>query len=126
MKRKTLLIASIAAIAVTIAPPISGFASQPLAVSAAFDPNPPRMGPNTITVSVSDRGNAVTGAKVTIKTDMPAMSMPGPTLTAQDNGDGTYSARTNLTDATAWRFRITAKAGANTGTSTVNIEVKPK
>jgi nitrogen fixation protein FixH len=104
------------------APPVAG--AQALAVSASVSPNPPKTGPATLVVTVSESGKPVIGAKVTIKTDMPAMAMPGPTLTATDNGDGTYSALTNLTDATTWRLRIGAKFGAKTGTATVNIDVK--
>jgi nitrogen fixation protein FixH len=99
-------------------------AAQALAVSASVSPNPPKTGPATIVVTVAESGKPVTGAKVTIKTDMPAMSMPGPALRATDNGDGTYSALTNLTDATTWRLRISAKSGAKTGTAVVSVDVK--
>jgi nitrogen fixation protein FixH len=126
MNRKTLLstLGLVFAVAALGAPIAAGAAAQPLAVAAAFTPNPPKTGSTTIVVTVSDRGKPVSGAKVSIKTDMPAMSMSGPTLTATDNGDGTYSALTNLTDATTWRFRISAKAGANAGTAVVTVDVK--
>jgi hypothetical protein len=104
------------------APPVAG--AQVLAVSASVSLNPPKTGPATIVVTVSENGKPVIGAKVTIKTDMPAMSMSGPTLRATDNGDGTYSALTNLTDATTWRLRISAKSGTKTGAATVTIDVK--
>jgi nitrogen fixation protein FixH len=104
------------------AAPVS--AAQALAVSASVSPNPPKTGPATIVVTVSESGKPVSGAKVTIKTDMPAMSMPGPTLRATDNGDGTYSALTNLTDATTWRLRISAKSGAKTGAAVISVDVK--
>jgi nitrogen fixation protein FixH len=99
-------------------------AAQALAVSASVSPNPPKTGPATIVVTVSENGKPVNGAKVTIKTDMPEMAMAGPTLRATDNGDGTYSALTNLTDATTWRLRISAKSGAKTGAATISIDVK--
>lgn len=104
------------------ASPVAG--AQTLAVSASVSPNPPKTGPATIVVTVSENGKPVSGAKVAIKTDMPSMAMPGPTLRATDNGDGTYSALTNLTDATTWRLRISAKSGTKSGAATVNIDVK--
>ena len=131
MNRSILLsaLASAFTLAAINAPAARGAAAsvagaQALAVSASVSPNPPKTGPATIVVTVSENGKPVNGAKVTIKTDMPAMSMSGPTLRATDNGDGTYSALTNLTDATTWRLRISAKSGANTGAATVSIDVK--
>ncbi len=126
MKRTSLLatLAGALALAAFTAPSVSGAAAPALAVAASVSPNPPKTGPTTIVVAVSENGKPVRGAKVSIKTDMPAMSMAGPTLTATDNGDGTYSALTNLTDATTWRLRISAKSGAKTGTAAVSIDVK--
>ena len=112
------------ALAVLNAPPATLAAAPALSVSATVSPTPPKTGPATIVVTVSESGKPVHGAKVTIKTDMPSMSMAGPTLKATDNGDGTYSALTNLTDATTWRLRISAKAGTMNGSSVVNLDVK--
>ncbi len=50
--------------------------------------------------------------------------MTGPTLTAADNGDGTYSAQTNVNYATQWGFDIRAKAGTKTGKLSVKADVK--
>jgi hypothetical protein len=104
---------------------MSGMKMPALTVSTAFDPAPPRQGPETITVTVKDAaGKPVKGAKVKIATSMPAMSMAGPTLTAQDNGDGTYAAQTNLNYATTWSFAVTASAHWKTATSTTKQVIK--
>jgi hypothetical protein len=55
---------------------------------------------------------------------MPAMSMAGPTLTATDNGDGTYAAQTNLNYATKWTFDVSVSAGGKSGTAHVTEDVK--
>jgi hypothetical protein len=95
------------------------------AISTQFSPDPPKQGAETITIGLEDAGGSpVKGAAVTIATNMPSMSMAGPTLTASDNGDGTYSAQTNLNYATAWTFDVRAKAGAKSGHVTVKADVK--
>lgn len=94
-------------------------------ISTRFAPDPPRQGAETITIGLEDAaGNPVKGATVTIATNMPSMSMRGPTLTAADNGDGTYSAQTNLNYATTWTFDVRAKAGAHKGRTSVKADVK--
>jgi hypothetical protein len=96
-----------------------------LSMSTTFAPNPPHQGPETITVMVKDAtGKPVKGAKVKIATNMPSMSMPGPTLTAQDNGDGTYSAQTNLNYSTMWTFTVTASAKGKSGGTKAQANVK--
>ena len=96
-----------------------------LSVSTMFDPNPPHKGPETIMVTVKDAaGKPVKGAKVKIVTNMPTMSMAGPTLTAQDNGDGTYSAQTNLNYATMWTFAVSASAKGKSGSAKAQANVK--
>jgi YtkA-like protein len=97
-----------------------------LKVSTVFTPNPPRQGPEAITVTVRDAdGNAVRGATITITANMPDMSMKGPKLTAQDNGDGTYSARANLNYATTWMFDVKAtSADGKTGSGLTKVVVK--
>jgi nitrogen fixation protein FixH len=94
-------------------------------IATQFAPDPPKQGPETITVTVKDAsGNAVKGATVTIATNMPAMSMAGPKLTATDNGDGTYSAQTNLNYATKWTFDVAVAASGKSGTVRVAHDVK--
>jgi hypothetical protein len=94
-------------------------------ISTQFSPDPPKQGAETITIGLKDaNGDPVKGATVTVATNMPSMSMAGPTLTATDNGDGTYAAQTNLNYATPWTFDILAKAGAKSGRISVKAEVK--
>jgi hypothetical protein len=96
-----------------------------LTVSTMFDPNPPHKGPETIVVTLKDAtGKLVKGAKVKIATNMPTMSMAGPTLTAQDNGDGTYSAQTNLNYATLWTFAVVATANGKSGSAKAQASIK--
>jgi nitrogen fixation protein FixH len=94
-------------------------------VATQFSPDPPKQGPQTITVTVKDAsGNPVKGATVKIASTMPAMSMTGPTLTAIDNGDGTYASQTNLNYATQWVFDIAVSAGDKHETVHVTRDVK--
>ena len=78
-----------------------------------------------IVVTVKDAGGKpVKGATVKVGTNMPTMSMSGPTLAAHDNGDGTYSAKANLNFATKWTFDITATAGGRKGATHLTADVK--
>lgn len=96
-----------------------------LAISTAFNPDPPRQGGEALTISVKDAAGApVQGAVVKITTQMPSMSMSGPDTTAADNGDGTYSASLSLQYATRWHFIITASADGKTTRSEVVEDVK--
>lgn len=95
-----------------------------LAVSAAFTPDPPAKGTDTITVTVKDAsGNPVHGAQVKIATNMPTMSMKGPDLAPNDNGDGTYTVSAKLDYDTKWSFAITADANGQHATTTVEKDV---
>lgn len=94
-------------------------------VATQFSPDPPKQGPETITVAVKDAsGSPVNGATVKISSTMPAMSMTGPTLSATDNGDGTYSAQTNLNYATQWKFDIAVSASGKSGIAHVTEDIK--
>ena len=94
-------------------------------VATQFSPDPPKQGPQTITVTVKDAtGNPVKGATVKISSKMPSMSMTGPNLVATDNGDGTYATQTNLNYATRWVFDITVSAGGKNGKAHVTQDVK--
>ena len=104
---------------------MNGMATMKLNVTARFDPAPPKQGPETIVVTVKDtNGKAVKGAIVKVGSEMPMMSMTGPAVTAHDNGDGTYSARTKLNFATQWRFDIMASAGGRKGSTRLTADVK--
>jgi len=97
-----------------------------LAVSAAFNPNPPSAkGPDTIVVSVKDAsGKPLSGATVKIATSMPTMSMKGANLIARDSGHGTYIAVAKLTYATKWAFDVTASLNGQSGTTHLEKELK--
>jgi hypothetical protein len=98
---------------------------QKLVVSAAFNPAPPKQGMESITITVKDAmGKPVKGAAVKVATNMPTMSMTGPTLSAHDAGNGTYVAKTNLNFATTWTFDVTASSGARKGTKHLSADVK--
>ena len=96
-----------------------------LAMTLAFSPSPPKQGSETITISLKDAsGNAVKGATVHISTKMPDMSMTGPTMTALDNGDGTYSAVANMNYQTKWLFDVTASNAGKSSTASFTVDVK--
>ena len=99
--------------------------SGDFAMTMSFDPTPPKLGNETISISVKDAsGNAVNGADVKATTRMPAMSMSGPSLAFQDNSDGTYSAVINMNYQTKWVLDVSATAGGRAGTSKFEQDVK--
>jgi len=69
-------------------------------------------------------GKPVKGAVVKVASNMPSMSMSGPTLTARAAGNGTYVAKANLNFATAWTFDISASASGKTGKTQLSADVK--
>ena len=100
-------------------------ATGDLAMTIAFSPSPPKQGNETITISLKDAGgSAAKGATVRIATKMPDMAMTGPTILAQDNGDGTYSAVANLSYQTKWVFDVTASFGGKSSSAEFVNEVK--
>ncbi|MBC5804836.1 MAG: FixH family protein [Candidatus Eremiobacteraeota bacterium] len=93
-------------------------------MSMTFAPSPPVKGNETITISVNDAsGSSVKGASVRSTSNMPAMSMSGPTMVFQDNGDGTYSAVTNLNYSTKWVFRVSASQMGKSGKAEFRVDV---
>ena len=103
--------------------PISS--SGEFSMTLAFDPTPPKQGSETITIALKDSaGHPVKGAVVKIGATMPQMSMSGPDLTTQDNGDGTYSALINMNYATRWRLDVTATLGAKNAKAEFTADVK--
>ena len=93
-------------------------------VATAFSPDPPKEGRETLTITLTDPSGApLKGADVRIATAMPSMSMTGPTVSATDNGDGTYTAQMGLQYATSWTFTITAKNGTKSVRSVVTRNV---
>jgi hypothetical protein len=94
-------------------------------ISTAFSPDPPKQGSETLTITVKDAtGAPVKGAVVKITTQMPSMSMSGPSSAATDNGDGTYSANLSLQYATSWHFIIVVSSDGKTTRSEVVEDVK--
>ena len=113
---------SSASSATTLTPASS---SGDFTMTMSFDPAPPKQGNETISISVKDAsGNAVKGAVVKATTTMPAMSMSGPALAFQDNGDGTYSVATNMNYKTKWVLDVKATAGGKSGTAEFDQDVK--
>ena len=94
-------------------------------MTMSFDPSPPKLGNETILISVRDAsGDAVKGADVKATTKMPDMSMTGPSLAFQDNSDGTYSAVINMNYQTKWILDVRATAGGKAGSSKFEQDVK--
>ncbi|GAC1431885.1 MAG: hypothetical protein NVSMB5_25890 [Candidatus Velthaea sp.] len=109
----------------TSATTTQGQTAGDFSVATTFSPDPPKQGSETITVTVKDSaGNPVKGGTVKISSNMPAMSMAGPNLVATDNGDGTYSAQTNLNYATQWKFDIAVAADGKSGVAHVTEDIK--
>ncbi len=96
-----------------------------LKVSASLKPSPPKQGPAVITVLVKDHaGMPVKGAIVKIASNMPSMSMTGPSVTAHETAPGTYTAKETLNFATTWMFDVTASAAGKSGKTKVSADVK--
>jgi len=123
---KTMLSFTLASLAVaSIAVPTLAASTSTLTVVAAFQPNPPKQGIETILVMVKDAaGKPVTGAVGTVGSNMPTMSMSGPTLKARDNGNGTYTAKTNVNFATRWTFNVVATSMAQRAHTQLTADVK--
>lgn len=97
----------------------------PLNLRTTFSPDPPKQGPETITVTLTDTNGApIKGADVKISTTMPAMSMTGPAVTGADNGDGTYTAHLRLNYATGWQFAVSAATNGNRAMAVVSKDVQ--
>ncbi len=96
-----------------------------LSITTAFAPESLRKGSEMLTVTLKDAtGAPVKGAIVKVDTTMPSMSMPGPSVAAHNNGDGSYSARLALQYATRWQFAVSATAAGKTATAHITADVK--
>ena len=123
MKRSLLAALLVATFSATLAA-CSGKGGD-MSVNVTLSPDPPKKGAETLTVTVKDAsGDPVRGANVSIATNMPSMSMPGPKLNATDNGDGTYTARAQLDYATRWTFDIAATVDGRTAITQAKADVK--
>ena len=102
----------------------SAYSQGDFTIATAFSPDPPKEGRETLTITLTEPSGApVKGADVTITTAMPSMSMTGPTASATDNGDGTYTTQMGLQYVTIWTFTITAKNGTQSARSVVTRNV---
>ena len=79
---------------------------------------------NSIVVTVSKKGGgSVSGAKVSIKTSMPGMNMPGPNLSGSTGAKGEAQLKTNLMSG-LWRLDLTVLAPAEAEISrSLDVEV---
>ncbi len=90
-----------------------------LTVTFSLQPEPPRVGENTLQVGVRDaKGQGVTDAQVQVLLSMPTMQMTGPTVTARHTKDGVYIATVPLSMEGAWRAELTLRRPSKTPLST--------
>jgi hypothetical protein len=96
----------------------------PVQIVAVWNPDPPRTGRNTLTLTLADsNGYGVTGAAIAITTVMTAMghgSSERPVVT--DNQDGTYTA-TPMTFQMAGGWKVTVKATAGTASASTTLSL---
>jgi hypothetical protein len=93
----------------------------PLKGKLEITPQPPSAEKaNTLTLHLTEHGRPVSNASVTFRTDMPTMSMGGPTVATQRIGMGAYSASVPMM-STVWRVR--ADVTRNGVTKTLTFEV---
>jgi nitrogen fixation protein FixH len=123
---KTILSLALASFTIASSATATFAASKPtLSVAAVFQPNPPKQGTETILVTVKDAaGKPVKGAVVTVGSNMPTMSMSGPTAKARDNGNGTYTAKTEVNFATKWTFDVEVAAKGRKARTQLSADVK--
>ena len=121
---KPILFAAVLAISGLLARPVATLAAQPLNMTVNFSPNPPRQGTESVTIGLTDGVHKpVSGAHVTIATNMPSMSMSGPTVIAASKGNGHYAASLKIAFATRWVFTIVAKSNGKTVTRTITQDI---
>ncbi|NUN13968.1 MAG: FixH family protein [Myxococcales bacterium] len=93
--------------------------SGELAISWVMSPNPPIVGANTMTITVTYQGNPITGASVEVATEMPAHGHgSSETPIIAEKGNGTYEA-TNvvLQMPGTWRIEVDATWKDKTGSA---------
>ncbi len=123
MKRLRLVAAI--AVAILAVAKTSTLAAQPLKIAVSFSPNPPRSGTETVIVRLTDGAHEpVNGARVSVATSMPTMSMAGPTALASPKGNGRYVAFLKIAFTTRWAFTVTAKSDGRAVSRTIDQMVK--
>jgi hypothetical protein len=91
----------------------------------ASDPDPPLASGAAFTFTIRHGGQAVTGAKVCLTADMPAMQHPGISYGLTESSAGRYGARLQFSMSGAWRASLTvAEPGKPVVSVTVNIQVE--
>lgn len=81
-----------------------------LTVVFALQPDPPRVGDNTLQVRLTDaKGQPVPNAKVQVKFSMPNMQMSGPTVSLRHDKNGVYIGSVLLGMEGAWRAEVTVQ-----------------
>lgn len=86
-------------------------------VSLTFNPDPPKIGKNTLAIVISDsKGKLLSGAKVSLSFSMPGMGMEMGKAKAKEISPGTYQAATTFGMAGDWavKLTITPKGGKKT------------
>jgi hypothetical protein len=99
----------------------------PFKLDITLDKNPPTTGENNIIVLIKDTaGKPVTGAKVNVDYEMPAMpGMPAMNYKAALAGkDGKYSGKLNFSMPGAWSVEVKVEAAGKKGKSKLNIDVR--
>ncbi len=82
-------------------------------------PQPPKGSNNKLRCTIlSLDSKAVIGASISAKTTMPAMSMPGPDLSAIEKGKGNYELTTNFMSG-LWQIILRV----NNQTTTINVDI---
>lgn len=121
--RRVFIVATLAVIA--LAGSASAAPSAPI-MTLAISPNPPKVGIDEVTIRFTGPGSrAVEGARITVATSMPSMSMAGATATARPLGNGRYVAAVKLAYATVWRIAVTARSGTAVVRRHLDVAVKP-
>jgi multidrug efflux pump subunit AcrA (membrane-fusion protein) len=86
--------------------------------------NPAKGGSNSIVVKVDRHGGgSVSGSKVSLKTSMPGMNMPGPELSGTTGGNGEAHLKADLMSG-LWELKLAVSIpGQQPVESTLNVEV---
>lgn len=85
--------------------------------------SPAQSGSNSIIVNVADEnGNALSGVKVSLKTSMPGMNMPGPEKDGNTDNSGQCSLKTDLMSG-LWQLKLSVSANNESAELTLDLEV---
>lgn len=94
-----------------------------LKLTATVNPNPPRVGDNTLDMSFVDAsGKAVSGLKMTARVEMTSMDMGAAHPAVQDVGGGRYRVPVNFSMAGPWK--VTLRGGSGKAVLIFNVDGK--